>query len=182
MKKNGFTIVELLAILVVLAILFALAVPAYSTILLDVRRDNYSSKIKEIEIAANKYGEKIKDDVKNAGEECYDKIDIAFLIKKGLLLSESDYDDVILNPTTGEAFTGKIKTCYCKSTYDIKSYYYEDFNPSTFYHEGDKVYDNNSKKIYICKYDYPGGNLTIFSKYHDEHKNKDFPYFEQVSC
>ncbi|MCX4248932.1 MAG: prepilin-type N-terminal cleavage/methylation domain-containing protein [Bacilli bacterium] len=179
MKKNGFTMVELLAILVVLAILFALAVPAYSTILLDVRRDNYSSKITEIELAANKYGEKIKDDVKNKGQACYHQ-EISSLIKKGLLLSESDYDDIIINPTNGEAFSGKVLTCYCKSTYDIKSYYVEDFNSSTFYHVGDKVFSNN--QIYICKHDYPGGNLTISSNYYDEHQKKNLPYFEVLSC
>ena len=45
MRKNGFTLVEILAVLVILAILIALAIPAYTSIMIDVRRDNYNSKI-----------------------------------------------------------------------------------------------------------------------------------------
>ena len=179
MRKNGFTLVEILAVLVILAILIALAIPAYTSIMIDVRRDNYNSKITEMEIAANKYGEKIKDDIKNAGANCYNQ-GISSLIKKGYLLSESDYEDIILNQTNNRAFEGEIKTCYCKSSYDIKSYYVENFNGSIVYHAGDKVWYNN--KIYLCKFDYPGKNLGINATFVDKNKNKTYHYFEVESC
>lgn len=180
MKKNGFTLVEILAVLVILGVLIALSIPAYTSIMLDVRRDNYNSKVKEMEIAANKYGEKIKDDIKNAGANCYTQ-DISTLVRKGYLLSESDYDDIILDPITNKAFQGTIKTCYCSKIYDIKSYYVENFNADIVYHEGDKVLHNN--RIYICKFDYPGHKSDgINARFHDDRKNKDFNYFEEVSC
>lgn len=180
MKKNGFTLVEILAVLVILGVLIALSVPAYTTIMLDVRRDNYNSKVTEMEIAANKYGEKVKDDVKNAGAACYNQ-EISSLVRRGYLLSESDYEDIILDPTTNKAFPGTIKTCYCSSIYDIKSYYVEDFNPSIVYHEGNNVLYNN--KIYVCKYDYPGNvEHGINATFHDDRQDKDLSYFEEVSC
>lgn len=180
MKKNGFTLVEILAVLVILGVLVALTIPAYTSILTDVKRDNYNSKVTEMEIAANKYGEKIKDEVKDTGSICY-RQEISSLVRRGYLLSESDYEDIILDPITNKAFPGVIKTCYCKKTYDIKSYYVEDFNPSIVYHEGDKVTVGNA--IYVCKFDYPGNKSEgINATFHDEKKNKTFAYFEEVTC
>lgn len=180
MKKNGFTLVEILAVLVILGVLIALTIPAYTSIMIDVKRDNYNSKITEMEIAANKYGEKIKDEVKDAGASCYEQ-QISSLVRRGYLLSESDYDDIILDPITNKAFPGVIKTCYCSQIYDIKSYYVEPFNPDIVYHEKDKVLYNN--KIYICNFDYPGRDGGgINGTFHDERKNKDFYYFEEASC
>lgn len=179
MKKNGFTLVEILAVLIILGLLIALSIPAYTSVLTDVKRDNHNSKLTEIEIAANKYGEKIKDDIKNAGSSCYTQ-QIKDLIKKGYLLSESDYDDIILDPTTGSSFEGSVKTCYCKKKYDIQSHYVEEFNPNKVYHEKDKVIYNN--KIYLCNYTYPGDNSGIDGLYHDDRKNKNFRYFDEISC
>lgn len=180
MKKNGFTLVEILAVLVILGILLALSIPAYTSILTGVKRDNYNSKITEMEIAANKHGEKIKDEVKDAGRTCYNQ-EISYLVRKGYLLSESDYEDVILDPITNKAFTETIKICYCSKIYEIKSYYVENFENSKFYHEEEKVLHNG--KIYICKHDYPGNKENgINSTYRDEKHNKTLPYFEEVSC
>lgn len=177
-KKNGFTLVEILAVLVILAILIALAIPAYVSIMTDVRRDNYKSKITEMEVAANKYGEKIKDEVKNAGVSCYTQ-EISTLIRRGYLLSESDYEDVIIDPTSNRAFKGFVKTCYCSSVYDIKSFYVENFNASSVYHTDDKVLYND--RIYVCKFDYPGENKGINSTFADS-KGNTHRYFEVEEC
>lgn len=180
MKKNGFTLVEILAVLVILGVLIALSIPAYTTVMIDVKRDNYNSKVKEMEIAANKYGEKVKDEVKNTGNACYNQ-EISSLVRRGYLLSESDYEDIILDPITNEAYKGTIKTCYCKKTYDIKSYYVEDFNPANVYYEGNHVLYKN--RIYICKYKYPGNVANgINGIFHDDKKNKDYSYFEEETC
>lgn len=105
---------------------------------------------------------------------------ISELISKGYLLSESDYEDVMYNPTDNKAMLGNIKVCYCTTTYDVKSHYVVDFNARQIYHKGDQVLFDN--KLYTCVYDYPGNNLGIKATFYDQKKKKDLSYFEELSC
>lgn len=172
--KKGFTLIEVLAVILLLGILMIVAIPAYMNILSDVRRDNYNAKINEIEIAANKYGKTIKDDVKASPTGCLN-IKIEDLIKRGHIVSESDVKDVIYDPTTNAELQGDIKICYCLATYDIQSYYTTEFNEKLVYHKEDKVvYDN---KIYRCIADYPGKG-GINATYEKNGKNNK--YFEEI--
>lgn len=181
MKKNGFTLVEVLAVLIILALLIAISIPAYMFILRDVKRDNYRSKITEIETAANKYGEKIKDEIKSAGNSCY-HMSIADLIHMGELISESDKEDVMYNTTDNKPMLGDILICYSTSDFDIHSYYTVEFNKDTIYHKGDKVsiYDETNEKvlIYECVHDYPGNGSRINETYEED--GKQLPYFEEI--
>lgn len=179
MKKNGFTLVEILAVLIILALLIALSIPAYINVFNSIKRDNFNAKVTEIETAANKMGEKIKDEVKDAGRTCMNS-NISELIKKGYLLSESEYEDVIYSPTDNTAMLGDVKVCYCPTTYDLQSYYVVEFNAKKVYHKGEKVSSGN--KRYICKYDYPGNNLGINAKFYDKDKKKNLSYFEELTC
>ncbi len=176
MKKNGFTLVEVLSVLVILSVLIVLSVPAYLSIFNAVKRDNLNSKISEIETASNKLGSKIKDDIKDAGDTCYSTT-VSDLIKKGYLVSESDTDDIIYNPTDNLPLSGTVKTCYCHETYDIKSYYTTEFDSKKVYHSGDKVVYNN--KIYLCQYDFPG-NKSIDATFVEN--KKTLKYFVEMSC
>lgn len=179
MKRNGFTLVEILAVLIILALLIALSIPAYINVFNSIKRDNYHAKVTEVETAANKMGEKIKDEVKNAGRGCM-HTNISELINKGYLLSESDYDNVIYKPTDNTAMLGDILVCYCSTSYNVQSYYVEDFNSRKAYHKGDKVLFTNKK--YMCMYDYPGNNLGINATFYDKDRKKDLSYFEEISC
>lgn len=175
MKKNGFTLVEVLAVLIILAILVSLTIPAYMTILKDVRRDNYNSKVTEIETAANKYGERIKDEIKVAGNACY-RISVADLIVMGELTSDSDKEDVIYNVTDNKPLLGEIRICYDDVNFDIKSFYTVEFDNTSIYYAKEKVTIGN--KIYKCLHNYPGTGSNINATY--EEKNKNLPYFEEI--
>ena len=62
MKNNsGFTLVELLAVIVVLAIVIAVAVPSTMTISNSIKENLFCSKIDFIENAAKLYGEDKRD-------------------------------------------------------------------------------------------------------------------------
>lgn len=57
MKKNGFTLVELLAVIVILGILVGIGIPVYFNISKNVKENEYQAKVKQIEVAAVKYAE-----------------------------------------------------------------------------------------------------------------------------
>lgn len=175
MKKNGFTLVEMLAVLVILSLLVALAIPSYLLILKDVKKDNYTSKITEIETAANKIGENIKDEIKDLGAACY-RITVADLIEMGELISESKKDNVIYNPVDNTPLLGEVRICYDSNDFDIKSYYTTEFDSNSIYHAKDNVTIGN--KIYKCLHDYPGQNIGIDGTYTE--KDKTLPYFEEI--
>lgn len=181
MKKNGFTLVEVLAVLIVLGFLLVLTVPAYLTVLKDARRDNYISKVSEIEVAATKYGETIKDEVKAAGTGCYTKLTIAKLIEMGEITSDSEKQNVIINPTDNKPLTGSIWVCYNTTKFDIASFYVTTFNTNSIYHEGDKV--TSGTTIYKCLHDYPGkGGLNATYVVNKGKSNEmTLPYFEAIS-
>ena len=61
MKKNGFTLVELLAVIVIMALLLTVAVPAVIGVSTRIRANMYCTKVEDIESAAKIYGENYKD-------------------------------------------------------------------------------------------------------------------------
>ncbi len=66
MKDNkGFTLVELLAVIVVLAIIISIAVPSTMSISKRIRKNMFCSKIDFIETQAQLYGEDRKDSFGN---------------------------------------------------------------------------------------------------------------------
>lgn len=171
--KNGFTLVEVLAVVVILGILLILVIPAYNTVYTNIKRSNLNSKITDIKIAAKKYGNKIKDEVKNATGSCIN-ITVEELIKKGHLTSEEESKPVIYNPTDNTPLNGIVKICYCANEYDIEAYYVKEFVQNNVYYEGDVVISNN--KLYECVIDYKN-NSGI-----DGTNEKGKRFFREVTC
>ena len=56
-SRKGFTLVELIGVIVILAIIIAIAVPSYMKIKKNVDENNYKNKINLIEIAGQKFAE-----------------------------------------------------------------------------------------------------------------------------
>lgn len=137
------------------------------------------SKVTEIETAALKYGNLIKDDVKNSKGNCT-IIKVATLIERGYMVSEDDVEAIIYDPTDNTVLDGDIHLCYCKSKMDITANYTVPFNAYKVYHEGDTVTYND--KLYECLVDYTdihnkNGPPGIFGT------NKDGKnYFREVTC
>lgn len=171
--RKGFTLVEVLAVLVILGLLLILTVPAYTSIYAGIKRQNLQSKITEVKTAAKKYGETIKDEIKNTGAACY-QTSIEKLIKDGYLVSDTDKEAAMIDPTNNSKLLGAVKICYCESDYDIEAFYTTVFDPNKLYFEGDVVTVGN--KIYECMMTYDvttGINST---------NDKGVRYFKEVGC
>ena len=112
--RKGFTLVEVLAVLVILGLLLILTVPAYTSIYAGIKRQNLQSKITEVKTAAKKYGETIKDEIKNTGAACY-QTSIEKLIKDGYLVSDTDKDAGMLYKSDKEKMFGYNTSVICEN-------------------------------------------------------------------
>ncbi len=68
MKNKGFTLVEVLAVIVILAILLGIAMPNIVGIGKSSKTKMYCTKVQNIENAAQQYGESIYDDLPVSSE------------------------------------------------------------------------------------------------------------------
>lgn len=116
MKNNkGFTLVELLAVIVILAILITIAVPSTIGISNKLKENMYCKKIDSIEVAAKLYGE----DRKSSFTETYEtypsrKITVKDLIETGDLKKDNSTSPYILDPRDNTSMDDLELTVYEK--------------------------------------------------------------------
>ena len=95
-NKKGFTLVELLAVICILAIIVAIAIPTYSKIMESVQNKQYQNKISYIKTAALKY----------ADDTNYSVFFVDDLVKNGYI--EPDYNNSIIDNRDNKT----IMNCY----------------------------------------------------------------------
>ena len=117
MNERGFTLVELLAVIVILGLLAIITTPAYETISNNIKIRNYESKKNVIKKETIEYVEKY---LKN---ETYDNntsktlcFTVDYLIKNGIITSDDEKSEYIENNVTGEKYSGN--TNYISVKYD----------------------------------------------------------------
>ena len=139
MNKKGFTLVELLAVLVLISLLMGLAIPGINRISNNMKKKSYNQKIKLIESAAELWGQDNKanitiscdkTDEKSVNLKNKTKCDKYYEIVVSDLIS-SDYikaDDGtnIKNPVSNKSMNNCKITVYTKygkiyATYDKKN-------------------------------------------------------------
>lgn len=100
-NKKGFTLVELLAVIVILGVLTAIAVPSVLGISKKIKTDMYESKIKTIEVAAELWADDHKSD-------CLSQINT---LQVGQLIPDylkaDDNSGNFNSPTDGTSLKGK---------------------------------------------------------------------------
>lgn len=102
-NKKGFTLVELLAVIVILALLVAIAVPSTISISNRLKKNMYCSKIDSIENAAQLYGEDHRDsftkDFEQEGEIYKSKeISVKDLVDSGDLRKDQKEEPYVVDP------------------------------------------------------------------------------------
>ena len=90
-KKNGFTLVELLATIVILAVLALIAIPNVSSLVQKSKTNMFCKKVESIEAAAKYYAQDYLSDLATTdGTVVANKIPIRFLVEKGYLKKDKE--------------------------------------------------------------------------------------------
>ena len=105
MKKNAFTLIEVIAVITILGIIALIAVPAVNNSLKDAKEKAYLEQIKRIEDISKKYGieniDMLPDNEENTYIHLDDLINENYLDKNG-----------IINPNTNEKMDGCVEISY----------------------------------------------------------------------
>lgn len=117
--NKGFTLVELIAVISLISILVIITTPAYNTISKTIKKRNYESKQNTIEKQTLSYVEKyLKDEVYDSENKtiCFT---IEYLIQNGIIRSDSESDEYILNEVTDKKYSGNMT--YVTVTYNLEN-------------------------------------------------------------
>ena len=117
--KKGLTLVELLAVIVLISLLLGLGIPGINRISQNMNKKSLNTKVKLIEQAAVLWGQDNKtmlqkddcSDVDNENKKCY-QIKIEELITEDYLESESHNEIIYTNPETNKDMIEK--NCYVR--------------------------------------------------------------------
>ena len=88
--RKGFTLVELLAVIVLMAVLITVAVPGITRIGRSLKVQSYCSKIKIIESAALEYANDYYADKEVTNTNSIDNVSLMDLINMGYLKGDND--------------------------------------------------------------------------------------------
>ena len=108
MKKNGFTLVELLAVILILGMIAIIAVPSYLSVTKSINKGLYETKIKEVKDKAIVYAESASASVFNVGD----------LIKEGLLSADNETGEYYDNYNNRSMLCDVLRVSYDKSKED----------------------------------------------------------------
>ena len=130
--KNGFTIVELLASIAIMALIIVISVPAYENISKTIKEQSLNSKLSMMEKSTLSYINKYhKDKVFNGSSTpvCYS---IEYLISKNVFAPDNESKDGITDPLNGGNLMGYLKASYNTTTYEVSiEYKNEELNTLT---------------------------------------------------
>jgi len=133
MKKNGFTLVELLAVIVLMAILITIAVPGITKVTGSLKTQSLCSKIEVIEAAALEYADDYFSDKKDTTPyiSYLDYISIADLINMGYLSKDDDtctlysaFSNCVTNPEDNSSLDYRTVSIWSTNNRLYASYLY----------------------------------------------------------
>lgn len=176
-NNKGFTLVEMLATVVILGLIMIVALPIYSSVYNSVKSTTYLNTIKTIRTSALDYGSNtyIKDSIKSLsynGTDWCKTVYMSDLIKGGYLRSDDD-KDIITDLYTGESIgynslidtsrpdydvaKSTVSLCYCKDTLDIEAFLTKDLGVNQTYIAGEYIrvlYESGSYSFGYVKKDF----------------------------
>lgn len=128
MKRNGFTLVELLAVIVILALLLAIAVPGVITMASRIQGNMFCSKVENIEKAAQLWGNDNYDTI-NLTSGKTQTISVATLIQKNYLKKDKekteDTAEFVTDPRDNSSLLEKKVNVFIKNSRIYANYQYD---------------------------------------------------------
>ena len=123
--KKGFTLVELLSVIVILGILASIAIPTINTAINSSRNKAYNEQINTIQNAARTYMSKNSLKLPNQEENAKCTISVSTLQKEGLLsvddISNPKYKKNSSKPEEKfENFDGKVIVTFANNKYNYE--------------------------------------------------------------
>lgn len=134
--NKGFTMVELLTVIIILAAIMIIAIPSYTRVSDDIKEKSLENKTDVITHSTLKFVKlHLIDDIKPAGNTCilekncckyYDLYD--FVLEYGLYTSEDEDDEglIVINPVTNTKLNGVVRIYYDKDILDLKGEFIQD--------------------------------------------------------
>lgn len=130
--NKGFTLVEVLATISILAIIIVITIPAFTGTDQKIKEATYNSKIAALESAMLKYGNTyLLDYIKpeSCTSNCFKEFDLYdFVVAEGIYATETETEDgeaIIVNPKTNKKLTGKIRLTFNLDTAKLESKFIE---------------------------------------------------------
>lgn len=124
--KKGFTVIELLASIAIMALIIIISVPAYEGISNTIKQNSYNSKMSMLTKSTSAYINKYhKDKVFNGTKRdvCYS---ISYLIEKNVFSPDNETDDGVTDPLNGGDLKGFLVAQYNDTNYEVNVYYSKD--------------------------------------------------------
>lgn len=116
--NKGFTLVELIAVVVILSLLAIITTPAYTSVSNNIKTRNYTSKKNTIKKETLSYVEKyLKNEAYNGNQNKTLCFSINYLIRNGIISSDNEKDEYIENNITGKKY--KNDEIFVKVSYDL---------------------------------------------------------------
>ena len=127
MNKKGFTLVELISVVVLLSIILILVIPAYTQIEGQIKNSNLKNKKSMISNAMLEYANtNLLDKLKPLGQtgtnELYYSLD--YIIANNIFAAsetDSQGNKMFLNPITNDKLYGCIKVTYYVNKFEVKT-------------------------------------------------------------
>ncbi len=127
MNKKGFTLVELISVVVLLSIILILVIPAYTQIEGQIKNSNLKNKKSMISNAMLEYANtNLLDKLKPLGQtgtnELYYSLD--YIIENNIFAAsetDSQGNKMFLNPVTNDKLYGCIKVTYDVNKFEVKT-------------------------------------------------------------
>lgn len=133
-KKKGFTLVELLAVIVILGLIAVIAIPNSMTVSDGVKKNLYCEKVDLLLNDAKRFGNDHLGVLRQAGNQnCYIPVTIEYLVNKGIIKKEQDHAPFITNPYDNSSMDGKTIGIYYKNKRAYAFYMESDSNLATIF-------------------------------------------------
>ena len=164
MKKNGFTLTEVIAVIVILSVIILMAVPAYLGITETLKNNQYDNKIKQISTKATEWATD-----NNITEDT--TITIAKLVDDGYvdMDDETSDDKRVINPLNNESME-----CYHVEISIINGGYETKITESNDCEL--KILEDQEKNIKVTAYEFDPTTTTILNSEVIKLNSKEFEW------